>query len=360
MLSRAIVAGLLIVALSACRAPDETSVEAASFEAQQSALVDGTPQAIGVLAFLNAPTTTVPVLDYDVPLDKRAAQNLVAFRLGADGVAGTADDDAFESIEEVDAVKWVGPVALNRLRAYAEVHGWLPQGGDLLGVYDNVAFTVNEAEVTLKLANFAPHFELDDDVGLDRRAADAILAARPIQTMVELADVYFVGPAAMLALREYPKKTGLANGSTCTSHGECASGLCVGLTLSYEAWCDDASMAMEFTMDESDEIPDGDPNGLVYNLDFAGLASVPVDVVMYIDVIHPNPEDLVVALHQPGGGYELIWDHDPNPPYEVSAGPGIERDNMVNGTWTVEVIDTVNGNPGELRGFTLWLSSRWD
>ena len=164
----------------------------------------------------------------------------------------------------------------------------------------------------------------------------------------------------MLALRDYPKNPGLPNGATCTSHKECASGLCVGLTLSYDAWCDAASMADEFTIDESVQIPDGQAKGLAFDLDFSGLASVPVDVVMFIDVIHPNPADLVVALHQPGGGYELIWDHDPNPPYQVSAGPGIERDNMVNGTWTVEVIDTVSGNAGELRGLSLWLSSRWD
>ncbi|MBW2454584.1 MAG: proprotein convertase P-domain-containing protein [Deltaproteobacteria bacterium] len=360
MAPRLIAGCLVLLMLVGCRAADEPTADSATFESQQSPLWDGTPEAVGVLAFLNAPTTTFELLDDDVGLDKRAAENLVAFRLGADGVAGTSDDDRFETIEQVDGVKWVGPAAINRLIAYAEAQGFVPQGGDLLGVYDDVAFTVDEAAATLELVNVAPHLELDDDVELDRRAADAIVAARPILTMVQLEDLYYVGPTAMLALRDYPKGGGLANGEICTSHGDCLSGLCVGLTLGWDAWCADSTMATEFTMDEADEIPDGDPQGLSYDLTIAGLATVPVDVVLTIDIVHPNPADLVVVLHQPGGGMEVIWDHEPNPPSEVSAGWGIERDNMVNGTWTVEVIDTVNGNSGQLLGFTLWLTSNWD
>ena len=119
-------------------------------------------------------------------------------------------------------------------------------------------------------------------------------------------------------------------------------------------------MADDFTVDEAVEIPDGDMSGLSYDLEFSGLGSEPIDVIMIIDVLHPNPADLVVALHQPGGGYELIWNHDADPSIEVSAGPGIDRDGPANGTWRVEVIDTVSGNAGELLGFQLWMSSAWD
>jgi hypothetical protein len=360
MTVRALAACLILVALSACRPPDEATTDATTFESQQSAIVDGTPDAVGLLAFLNASSTTLQVLDVDVPLDKRAAENLIAFRLGTDGVDGTSDDDAFQSIEQVDAVKWVGPQAMNRLVWYAQSQGWVPQGGDVLGVYDDVAFTVDEAAATLELANAVSHAVLDDDIGLDKRAADGIVAARPIVTMLELADVYFVGPSAMLAMREFPKQTGLANGATCTSHDDCESGLCVGLTMGYDAWCDAATMADDFTIDEVEEIPDGDSNGLTYNLDFSLPGTVPVDVVLYIDVIHPNKADLVVTLEQPGGGFEVIWDHEANPPTMVSAGWGIERDNMVNGTWTIKVTDTVSGNSGEMWGMMLWISSAMD
>ncbi len=45
----------------------------------------------------------------------RAAENLVAHRDGPDGVFGTDDDALFATIAEVDAVSWVGPVAIRQL-----------------------------------------------------------------------------------------------------------------------------------------------------------------------------------------------------------------------------------------------------
>lgn len=361
MTHRAALTAALLTLLVACRAPID-AVESESVEAQESALIEGSPEAIGVLAFLNASTTTVTVLDIDVPVDARAAQNLIAFRYGPDGQEGTHDDRSFRTIAEVDAVKWVGPATIAKLEAYADGNGWIPKGGDLLGVFDNVAFTVDEANATLALANGASHTELDIDVALDRRAADGILAARPILSMQALSDAYYVGHAAMLALRDYANAApaGLANDEPCETSSQCASGLCVGETLTGWAECADASMAANFTFDEVTPIPDGDVAGLAMTVNVDGLGSVPVDVVITLDIDHPRKSDLVVVLHQPGGPSDVIWNHEANPPSVVSAGPGIERDYMVNGEWTVEVIDTVSGVTGELRGFNLYLSSRMD
>src|SRR5690606_27916344 len=125
---------------AACAPAPEAAEEQAATE--QSAIVDGTPEGVGLLAFLNASETTHSVLDDDVPLDKRAAANLVAHRNGPDGVFGTADDDLFDDVAEVDAVPWVGPAAIDKLLAYATAQGYVPSGDDLLGVFDNVAFTV--------------------------------------------------------------------------------------------------------------------------------------------------------------------------------------------------------------------------
>lgn len=50
-------------------------------------------------------------------LHARAAGNLAAHRDGADGRFGTEDDDLFDSVEEVDAVSWVGPTAFGQLHA---------------------------------------------------------------------------------------------------------------------------------------------------------------------------------------------------------------------------------------------------
>jgi hypothetical protein len=68
-----------------------------------------------VVVYLNGGVTVTELLDAGV--HTAAAENLVAHRDGADGVAGTEDDDAFDAIEEVDQVSYVGPVAMQQLVA---------------------------------------------------------------------------------------------------------------------------------------------------------------------------------------------------------------------------------------------------
>jgi hypothetical protein len=60
----------------------------------------GTPEGIGSLAFLNDISTTYEILDAAVPLDRRAAGNLIDHRDGRDERYGTKVDDRFNSIEE--------------------------------------------------------------------------------------------------------------------------------------------------------------------------------------------------------------------------------------------------------------------
>ncbi|MEZ4316233.1 MAG: hypothetical protein R3F61_01965 [Myxococcota bacterium] len=170
-------------------------------DASDLALVSGSPEAIGVLALLNDASTTLPVLDDDAALDARAARNLIAHRDGADGVFGTSDDDPFDTIDEVDAVPRVGPATLAQLAEFAGSQGFVPSADDQLGVFDGVPFTVAEADATLALANEADHAWLDDTLGLDRRAADGIVDARPIATMSDLAAVPYVGESALRALK---------------------------------------------------------------------------------------------------------------------------------------------------------------
>lgn len=69
---------------------------------------------------------TFAQLDKDVALSSRAATNIVAHRDGVDHVHGTADDDPFDTIAELDAVPYVGPVAFAHLVAYAHERGWVP------------------------------------------------------------------------------------------------------------------------------------------------------------------------------------------------------------------------------------------
>lgn len=192
---------LALCVLSACApfspgsGPSEADLEAAR------ALLEGSPEALGVLALLNDPGTDGALLDDDVGLDARAARNLIARRNGPDGQVGTPDDAPFRTIAEVDAVSYVGPSALARLLAYADAAGWIPSDADPFGVYDNVPFTVGEAAATLALANGADLVWLDDTLGLDSRAVGSIAGARPIADLPTLAGLPWVGESALRALK---------------------------------------------------------------------------------------------------------------------------------------------------------------
>jgi phosphatidylserine/phosphatidylglycerophosphate/cardiolipin synthase-like enzyme len=71
-------------------------------------------QTAAVLAFLNSESTDVDALRA-LKLSTRAAQGLVAHRDGPDATFGTADDDPFDDLVEVDKVKWVGPWSISVL-----------------------------------------------------------------------------------------------------------------------------------------------------------------------------------------------------------------------------------------------------
>lgn len=166
-------------------------------------IVEGSPEAVGVLAFLNDASTTFEVLDDEVRLDRRAAESLIEHRDGPDGLHGTADDLLYQSIAEVDRRYFVGTAALMALADWAWEHGWVPSDADeVIGTWDGVTFTTAEAEAVLELANTAEAAFLDDEVGLDRRAVDSILDARPIATVADLADLYYVGGTALRRLKD--------------------------------------------------------------------------------------------------------------------------------------------------------------
>jgi Proprotein convertase P-domain len=354
-------------ALTSCVASSD------SLGTSTGAITEGTPDAYGIVKLLNDPSTTFSVLDDLVPLDKRAATNLIAHRDGADGVRGTTDDDRFDTVAEVDAVPYVGDSALDHLRAYAAAHGYTPSGGDLLGTYDNVAFTVDEANATLALVNDADAAELDDTVGLDARAVSSIVAARPIGSVLALSGLYYVGHAAMLKLRDYPGTAGAGSGAgsgsstgtkplgdDCQANTECTSGLCAGLvTTGSYGWCVQASMAGTFTNTTPLAIGD-DGAPVLSTIPVAGLATVPLDVVVDLQIDHPRPQDLVVVLHQPGNAEAILWNHTANPPTHFVTPSGIEGDNMVNGDWQLEITDTVSGQSGTLVHWSMWISSNWD
>jgi len=65
-----------------------------------------------------------------------------------------------------------------------------------------------EAEAMLKVANEASFEQLDVDAALDRRAAENIIAARPINSLAELDDVSYVGETALRRILAYAEEQG--------------------------------------------------------------------------------------------------------------------------------------------------------
>ena len=127
---------LLLLPLAGCVASAEDALDeeggAVGGKADgAAAALEGTREGYGVLRLLNdGEGTTFEFLDDVVPLDRRAAANLVAHRDGADAEFGTADDDLFDGIAEVDAVSWVGPATLAQLAEFARLHDYLPADDD--------------------------------------------------------------------------------------------------------------------------------------------------------------------------------------------------------------------------------------
>jgi DNA uptake protein ComE-like DNA-binding protein len=181
---------LLSLVLSGCLNPsDEPSSDArgAQFARDLSAAEE-----FAVLSLAN--TASAETLDEDVALDVRAARGIVAQR-------------PFDTTDQLDAVPYVGPVALIKLLDYARESGLLDGGNVLVhGVEEGSPTALS----ILRLANTASFGQLDDEVGLDRRAATNILATRDegaILSLAALDAVSWVGASAFERLSEYAHLT---------------------------------------------------------------------------------------------------------------------------------------------------------
>lgn len=89
------------------------------------AIEAGTPEALAVLALVNDPAVTFEELDDDARLHRTAAAGIIDYRNGPDLIAGTGDDERYDTLEELDAIPYVGPYALGQLLAYATERGYL-------------------------------------------------------------------------------------------------------------------------------------------------------------------------------------------------------------------------------------------
>jgi hypothetical protein len=388
----------------ACGAPPDDIEQGRQIRAR---LTEGTAAASGVIALINHASSTFSVLDIDVRLDRRAAKNLVAHRDGPDGTLGTADDDLFNSVAEVDRIKYVGTTALARLESYAKDKGFIKPGGGgggtispVSGTYDGVYFTLKQAELVLKLVNSAAQSVLDDDVPLDARAATNIVGLRPLATMKDLAAVSYVGGVALRLLRDYADqnqpvancantaacdsgyscvgvpKNGVpklgkcidtkvvlpGEGNSCSSGNSCPSGLvCAGMLIWGQGDCVPEWMSGEFVSGGSGSIPDSPTSsGTASSVLVRGLASVPVDIKLKVSINHARPSDLRISLTDPNGDEAVVWDQKSGTLPSTFLVKGIAGDDEVNGQWRLRIQDRVAGTSGTHGGWSVYLTSRWD
>jgi subtilisin-like proprotein convertase family protein len=155
---------------------------------------------------------------------------------------------------------------------------------------------------------------------------------------------------------------GATIGNTCSVSSLCEPGLvCHALTVWEEGFCrDDGDNGRFFGFGGA--VPDNDPTGLVVTVEASGLASVPEDAILSLELSHPDPSQLVITLANPLGTPTVVWDHGDGAGSELMLtlpvfAPG---DEDANGTWTLTVVDDVAGDSGDLEAWDLELTSRFD
>ena len=137
-----------------------------------------------MLDLVNA--ATFAQLDDDARLDKRAAQGIVDAR-------PIADMDAL-----ADAY-YVGHSAMELLKAWLPT--WLDQQGVTLEVYDNVAFTHQEAASALAAANNADR-DMFESIGIRGWQQNLLMEGRWFSSLETVADTTGIGPLTMQRLRD--------------------------------------------------------------------------------------------------------------------------------------------------------------
>lgn len=131
-----------------------------------------------------------------------------------------------------------------------------------------------------------------------------------------------------------------------------------------------------------------DPNGLCLTTDFqdvftgaalpiptdgttvesqlavAGLATVDMDVIVWVELDHPAPEELVIELRNPDGNQVSVANLTSSPLHPGGVGivpNGFSGDESVNGNWALVVRDdVVNANNGGVDSWQLEIMSRLD
>ncbi|MCX5741379.1 MAG: phosphatidylserine/phosphatidylglycerophosphate/cardiolipin synthase family protein, partial [Proteobacteria bacterium] len=141
-------------------------------------IAEGSPEALGVLAAVNAPLLDIATLKAGAHVSTRVATNILKHRAGLDGVVNSADDDAYDTLAELDQVAYVGPATLDALLAWARGQGLVKTGPTIDVIFSpQVAAASHNARIA-KLVDGAQH---DVDIAIysysDAGISSALAAA---------------------------------------------------------------------------------------------------------------------------------------------------------------------------------------
>ena len=147
------------------------------------------------LDFLNDPATDFRTLDQEVGINRRGARNLMAHRNGPDGIFPSYDDDTFQTLAEVERVRYVGPVSVQKILDFARDR--MVDPGVMV---EGVLFSAIDEEAVLWGLSRANVEELTYEIGIASHAAEGIISAGPHDSIVDVAAIEYVGQATLLSL----------------------------------------------------------------------------------------------------------------------------------------------------------------
>ncbi|HWB80059.1 MAG TPA: proprotein convertase P-domain-containing protein [Nannocystaceae bacterium] len=162
--------------------------------------------------------------------------------------------------------------------------------------------------------------------------------------------------------------SGFGEQTMCSAASECDIGqglVCAGLTRGDDGICFPAWMRGNFgeggRFDDGLQIAIPDHGTLERTLLVYGLATVDMDVELEIDGAHDQLAQLTVTLTNPAGNEVAVpLTGGAGRLRNVAALSGFSGDEMVDGTWTLRITDTVAGGTGTLDGWHLRIGSRMD
>jgi phosphatidylserine/phosphatidylglycerophosphate/cardiolipin synthase-like enzyme len=181
--------------LAACTADTEdgTTGDDANF-------TEGSNEAKAILALVNMTSVNADELVREARITTSAAKNIIAHRDGADAQPGTDDDDVFDNLAELDAVRDVGPSTLAKLYDYAKRKGLVPgSGGGEGGQKVDVIFSpqATESSHLARIAREIDSAQSSIDIAI-YSYSDANLTARiqaAVQRGVKVRFIYEAGSA---------------------------------------------------------------------------------------------------------------------------------------------------------------------